>query len=254
MEQQIAKAAEVIRAAEYVTAFTGAGISVESDIPAFRGKDGIWTKYPIEIYGTYSGFMMNPVKVWEFFKELYRILRKAKPNAAHFALARLGAAGKLRSIVTQNIDNLHQLAGSKNVIEFHGTGSTLECQRCGSVLPFSQDYLSEAVPSCHCGGVLKPSIVLLEEPIPIDALYKARAEALACDVMLVIGTSAQIVPASMLPVIAKQSGGIVIEFNLSKTVLSEEVADFSVVGSVGQTLPEVADLVLGGYIEGSEVW
>jgi len=248
----IAKCAELIASATHTIALTGAGISVESGVPAFRGKGGLWSKYPVQEYATYSAFVANPRKVWAFFKDLYRIVNSATPNPAHLALAKLEKAQKLASIITQNIDDLHQRAGSKKVIEFHGTGRELVCLKCGRTTIFSEELLQQEVPSCACGGILKPQIVLFGEPIPPRAISEAQDQARRCDVMLVVGTSAQVMPASMLPVLAKEGGAKVIEMNVEETVLSGDVADLSVMGPVGETLPKVVDLVVKGYINSDQ--
>ena len=250
----VARAADLLRAAEHAIALTGAGISVESGVPAFRGKSGLWDKYPIEEYATFEAFVRNPRKVWAFFKEFYEILNAAEPNPAHIALASLENPGVLKGIVTQNVDGLHQRAGSEGVIEFHGSASTLECLECGSVAAqFDKETLVAPVPTCDCGGLLKPGIVLFGEAIPNPALEAAQRESLLCDVMLVIGTSAQVAPASMLPIMAKQRGAMIIEMNVERTYLTERIADLSVLGSVGLTLPEVAHLISGDYIYASIV-
>ena len=245
----IAQAAELLASARHAIALTGAGISVESGIPAFRGAAGLWARYPIEEYATLDAFVKNPGKVWGLFKELYEVINRAEPNGAHVALAQLEAAGVLKSIITQNIDNLHQRAGSKHVIEFHGTASELECLSCGSTVQFEESLLTVDVPRCACGGVLKPKIILFGEAIPAPALEEAEREALRCDLMVVIGTSAQVVPASVLPLVAKQRGVRLVEMNVERTHLSEHFADLSVLGSVGQTLPRVAEEVLAKYID-----
>ena len=245
----VTRAANLLRDAEHAIALTGAGISVESGVPAFRGKSGLWDRYPIEEYATIEAFKRNPKKVWAFFKEFYEVLNKAVPNPAHVALASLEKAAVLKSIVTQNVDNLHQRAGSRNVIEFHGSGSTLECLKCGSVVHFDERISTPPVPTCDCGGLLKPQIVLFGEAIPSSALEAAQRESLLCDVMLVIGTTAQVAPASILPIVAKQRGATIIEMNVEQTYLTGCVADLSVLGSVGLTLPEVAHLVSGDYID-----
>ncbi|MBN1591714.1 MAG: NAD-dependent deacylase [Candidatus Coatesbacteria bacterium] len=244
------KAAELLQKAKYAIALTGAGISVESGIPAFRGKGGLWESYPVEEYATIDAFIANPRKVWNFFRDLYDTLGSAEPNPAHFALAKLESRGILKSVVTQNIDGLHQKAGSREVIEFHGNASSLRCLNCEMVIPFEEcEAMSAEIPVCSCGGLLKPEIVLYGESIPVDSLMDAQDEALLCDLMLVIGTSAQVVPASMLPLIARQRHATIIEMNLGQTWLTEHYADISVFGSVGSTLPEVAHLILGDYID-----
>jgi len=249
LSDTVTQTANLLREAEHAIALTGAGISVESGVPAFRGKSGLWDRYPIEEYATIEAFTRNPSKVWTFFREFYEVLNEAEPNPAHIALASLEKAGVLKSIVTQNIDNLHQRAGSTNVIEFHGSASTLECLKCGSVVRFDERVLTSPVPTCDCGGLLKPQIVLFGEAIPSSALEAAQRESLLCDVMLVIGTTAQVAPASMLPIVAKQRGAMIIGMNVEQTYLTGHIADLSVLGSVGLTLPRVAHLVSGDYID-----
>jgi len=248
VREQIESLADVLSQAKHAIALTGAGISVESGIPAFRGEGGLWEKYPADEYATYSGFLTNPLKQWAFFKELYTTLSDAAPNPAHYALAELERLGMLKSIITQNIDNLHQRAGSKRVLEFHGTTQKLECMSCGAILPFSEEAIAAPVPTCRCGGVLKPMIVLFGEQIADDSLRNAQNESLLCDIMLVIGTSAQVVPASMLPVIAKSRGAMILEMNVERTLLSNDVADLSLLGSASLRLPRVVELVSDGII------
>ena len=249
VKDAVTQAANLLRNADHTIALTGAGISVESGVPAFRGKSGLWDRYPIEEYATIEAFVRNPRKVWAFFKKFYEVLNKAEPNPAHIALASLEKAHVVKCTVTQNIDNLHQRAGSRNVIEFHGSASTIECLKCGSVVHFDEQMLTPPVPTCDCGGLLKPQIVLFGEAIPFSALEAAQHEVLLCDVMLVVGTSAQVAPASMLPIVARRRGAAIVEMNVEQTNLTGDVADLSVFGSVGLTLPEVAHLVLGDYID-----
>ena len=223
-----------------VTALTGAGISVESGIPAFRGSQGLWNRYdPIE-YAHIDSFRTNPGRVWEMLKELRAIVEKARPNAAHQALAQLERLGRLGSIITQNVDSLHQAAGSTDVIEFHGNGATLVCLDCGRRIPRHEVSLENLPPLCSCGGVLKPGVVFFGEPIPPKALARAYQAASTCELMLVIGTSAAVTPASLMPEMAAQSGAKVIEVNIEPTDLTGRLANHTLLGSAGQIMPLVA--------------
>jgi len=162
------KAAEVIKSAKYLIAFTGAGISVESGIPTFRGENGIWSKYDPKILDL-DFFLKNPEVSWKYIKEIfYNYMEDVKPNKAHYFLAKLEKAGILKGIITQNIDNVHQNAGSKNVVEFHGSASRLECTKCKRV--FSKDINSIYCPVCN--GILKPDFIFFKEAIKEDVLKK----------------------------------------------------------------------------------
>ena len=183
-----------------------------------------------------STFRNNPEKAWILLKEMLTAVSAAEPNAAHHALAELEQLGKLRCIITQNIDSMHQRAGSSNVIEFHGSFRRFVCLDC--LRSFETDELEfEIVPlRCTCGGLLKPDVVFFGEPIPTDALYHAELAARTCDAMLVIGTSAIVQPAASLPLIAKKAGAMVIEVNPEPTPFTELVSDYFLVGKAGEIL------------------
>ncbi|RLG91676.1 MAG: hypothetical protein DRO36_03735 [Candidatus Hecatellales archaeon] len=232
--------------ARRVVALTGAGVSTESGIPDFRGPRGLWKKYDPKDF-TYSAFLRNPRRYWELRLQRKRdgfVVLGAKPNSAHYALARLEKLRKLHCIITQNVDGLHQEAGSSRVIEFHGNSRWAVCIRCGERYPMveveERAERGELPPTCKsCGGVLKPEIVMFEEPIPMDALIVAREEAKNCDLMLVIGTSAVVYPAAELPKIAKMYGAEVVEINNEPTPLTGIVSDYMLEGRVGEILPKV---------------
>ncbi len=275
-EEEIKKAAKDIINSEKIVVLTGAGISTESGIPDFRGKDGLWTKYDPEDF-TYSRFLQNPAKYWEMSVELAEFLLTAEPmpNPAHLALARLEELGKLKCIVTQNVDGLHQAAGNTDVIEFHGNLRRVVCIACGEHFPhelaLEKAINGELPPLCdNCKGVLKPDAVLFEEPIPRHALERALQEARDCDLMLVIGTSAVVYPAAELPRIAKErdsyraslfgfssqsrvldytKGAKVIEINAEPTPLTGIVSDYLIEGKAGEILPKIVKEVeaLLGY-------
>jgi len=245
MQSRIQQAAEKIADAEKVVALTGAGISVDSGIPAFRGTQGLWDKYDPMEYATIDAFHANPVKIWKMLRELGDMIGDAKPNAGHEGLAELESLGKLSSIVTQNVDGLHQEAGSSCVIEFHGNGRRLVCLSCKRKYDRDDMVLDAFPPMCACMNVLKPDVVFFGEMIPMHALLHAQAEVESCDVMLVVGTSALVEPAASLPHIAKSRGATVIEINLEPTPLTSIVADISIHQSATAALPAVAVAVKG---------
>ena len=219
-------------------ALTGAGISVESGIPDFRSPEGIWSRYPIEEYGTIQAFRRDPAKVWRMLWELDELVRDAKPNPAHEALAELEELGVLSAVVTQNVDGLHQAAGSRKVVEFHGSGRHLVCLECGGRWAVQEiPAQPPEPPTCpECGSALKPDVILFGEGIPEGALYAAFHYTRYCGSMLVVGTSAQVAPASQLPMMARQFGAMVVEFNLGETAITDFV-DHSVRGRSSLTLP-----------------
>lgn len=243
MNALITQAAQIIANSKNVVAVTGAGISVESGIPDFRSPGGLWSRYSPEEYASIDAFMDNPDKVWELFYAIGETIIKAKPNPAHFALARLEELGHLVAVVTQNIDNLHYEAGSKTVIEYHGNAQTLYCPACHRRRPMSLSHRNHGAPRCECGGVMKPDVVLFGEVIPSQALFTGETLAKSCEVMLVIGTSAQVYPAASLPYTAKQWGAVIIEFNTNRTSFTESVTDIFIEGPVGETLPRVLEKV-----------
>jgi NAD-dependent deacetylase len=220
------QAAQLIRNARHVTAFTGAGISVESGIPPFRGENGLWNKYdPIFLDIRY--FQAKPLESWRLIKEIfYDFFGEAHPNAAHYALAELEKRGKLHAIITQNIDNLHQEAGSREVYEFHGTSRELICPNCGRKTPAAQLDLSLLPPLCpFCSEILKPDFVFFGEGIPEPAFSKSLHEAETADLFLLIGTTGEIMPASQIPFLAKRNGANIIEINIAPSNYTEAISD-----------------------------
>ncbi len=237
MDQDLLKrTAQVIRQAKRCVALTGAGISVESGIPDFRGAGGLWEKYDPREYATIESFLRNPQKVWAMLLEVGSLLAKSRPNQAHLALAKLEELGYLKAIITQNIDNLHQAAGNKRVIEFHGNGQEFICLDCGKKYSRVELNFDILPPRCPCYGLIKPNIVFFGEPIPWTAHEEARSEARKCDVMLVIGTSAVVSPACDLPVMAKLAGATVVEINLEETPLTGRISHWLLKGSASQIM------------------
>lgn len=235
----LAAAAVALRAAGKVVALTGAGISVASGIPDFRSPGGLWTVFSPEEYATIEVFERNPAKAWELFRALGKVLAGKEPNAAHHALAELESMGLLAGIVTQNIDNLHQQAGSRRVFEIHGDHHHLQCLRCDSRMPVTADlYRATTIPLCeHCGAPLKPNVVLFGEAVrDLEAIHAFVAD---CDLLLVIGTSAQVYPAAGLPSLVWQNGGRIIECNRESVLRLSGHADVFLAGAVEETLPQL---------------
>ncbi len=237
MDELIKKAAEDLSGAKMVTALTGAGISVESGIPPFRGKGGLWEKYdPMEV-AHIDAFLQNPTKAWNLlFKDMKEVLDKATPNDSHKGLAKLEAFGILKTIITQNVDGLHQMAGNTDVIEFHGNMAWQRCMECDAHFKTSRVEITEIPPRCHCGGIVRPNAILFGEMIPQEALWRSRQVATDCDVMLVIGTSAVVQPAALMPVVAKESGAKIIEINPESTLLTGEISDYLIKGPAGDVM------------------
>ena len=261
MKNLIKKAAEDLIKSKYAIALTGAGISTESGIPDFRGPSGIWTKNPQaekRAYESYAKFQKDPKAFWkERLTEpsLLGDLDKMAPNPGHHALAELERVGILKCIVTQNVDNLHQKAGSKAVLDYHGNAFKLRCFSCCQRFASKEFDLNRLLiqdqlpPLCQrCGGILKSDVVYFNEPIPMDVAQQSQGEAGKCDLMLVCGTSAVVYPFALLPTIAKQhqSGkeAVLIEINAEPTPLTEEgVSDYLIQGKTGQILPQIVEEV-----------
>lgn len=224
--EAIKQAAQILAKARHITAFTGAGISVESGIPPFRGPRGLWSKYdPVVLDLSY--FRQNSHHAWQIIREIfYDFFGKARPNQAHNVLARLEKQGNLKAIITQNIDNLHQESGSTTVYEFHGTAQSLTCQQCGK--NFRRRAVSfETVPVLcpECNGLLKPDFIFFGESIPQKALAASLREAEIADVFLLVGTTGEVMPASMIPPQAKQNGAKIIEVNTEESNYTRSITD-----------------------------
>lgn len=243
--EMIEEAAKLIARSKFLIAFTGAGISAESGIPTFRGKNGLWNKYRPEELATPEAFARNPELVWEFYRWRMRLISKAKPNRAHLALAELERMGILKTVITQNVDDLHREAGNKNIIELHGNIFRVKCTRCdyrenlkesGRLEKFLGD---KDLPKCpKCSSLLRPDVVWFGEALPEGALSKAFNLARKSDVCLVIGTSGQVFPAAYIPYIVKDNGGYVIEVNPSESGITP-IADIFIRGKAGEVMDEL---------------
>ncbi len=222
--------------AEKVVFVTGAGISQESGIPTFRGKDGLWRKYDAMKLATIEAFYENPKLVWEWYEERRNNIMAAKPNAGHRAIADLEQFKSVH-ILTQNIDGLHQRAGSTQVYELHGSIITIKCTVCDFKDIITTSF-SQLPPICKCGNILRPDVVWFGEPLPQDVWNAAMQHASSCDVMVVVGTSLAVSPANLLPVYAKQNGATLIEVNPEETLMSAQM-DLSIRSSAAKVLPDL---------------
>ena len=235
MKKLIKEAAQLLYDSEMTLALTGAGISVESGIPDFRSAQGLWSKYDPNEYATITAFRADPEKVWAMLKDMGDLVDQAEPNKAHVGMGELEHLGLLHTIVTQNVDNLHQKGGAKSVIEYHGNSSTLTCLSCREKYR-AEDKRKEHPPLCKCRRILKPDVVFFGEPIPTEALDRSFQLAATAQVLIVAGTSATVSPANMIPNIAKENGANIIEINIEKTQLTDHVTDIFLLGSAGEII------------------
>jgi NAD-dependent deacetylase len=219
-----------------LVALTGAGISAESGVPTFRGEQGLWRRFRPEDLATPGAFGRDPRLVWEWYDWRRERIAPCQPNAAHLTLADMEAALPDMMLVTQNVDGLHQLAGSRRVLELHGSIWRTRCTSCGRVAENRQVPLPEVPPRCACGGLLRPDVVWFGEPLPQAILQAAWDAATRCRLMLVVGTSALVHPAASLPQVAMDHGAYVVEVNVSATPLTPRVDEF-LSGPAGQVLP-----------------
>ncbi len=233
----IQRAAKDLARAKNVVALTGAGISVESGIPPFRGKGGVWEKFDPMEYASIEAFMADPVKVWNvLIREMKEIIDRARPNDGHMGLARLAQMGMLKTIITQNVDGLHQLAGGAEVIEFHGNFAWHRCLDCGEKRRTGEIDLAVIPPRCRCGGIYRPEVIFFGEMIPSYCLMRSKQVSSQCDAMLVVGTSATVQPAAYMPVIAKRNGATIIEINTEPSPLTREISDYLLRGGAGEVM------------------
>ncbi len=243
VEGDLDAAVGALLGARRTVALTGAGISVESGIPDFRSPGGIWSAFDPMEYATLSCFLASPDKAWRLYRALGASLAGARPNPAHRALAELEASGLVAGVVTQNIDGLHQAAGSRVVLEIHGEARRLECPSCRRLTPLLPSHLDPGpVPLCPaCGSPMKPNIVLFEEAVrELPAIGRLLR---GCDLLLVVGTSAEVAPASLFPGEILARGGSLLEMNLEPTRLTRSglgPGGVFVRGKAGATLPRLA--------------
>jgi NAD-dependent deacetylase len=242
LDNLIGQAADLIRGSRRLTALTGAGVSAESGIPTFRDAlTGLWTQYDPTRLATRAAFEENPSLVWDFYQFRRDLMRPAQPNPAHYALAELERRFPSLQIITQNVDDLHERAGSHNVIRLHGCINADKCYAdCqGDPTPVDVSGVAGSPPPCpYCGQPVRPDVVWFGEYLPLAQLDAAKIAAASCDVMLVIGTSGVVMPAADMPHLAKENGATIIEFNPVESAITP-IADLWLPAPSGETLPRV---------------
>lgn len=226
-------------AAKSVAVLTGAGVSAESGVPTFRdAQTGLWAKYRPEDLATPTAFRRNPKLVWDWYAWRRTLVARAQPNSGHSALAGMETLFPQFTLITQNVDGLHQLAGSRNVIELHGNISKTKCFNENTFVS-AWNETGEVPPKCpNCNGLLRPAVVWFEEALPEDAVRDALAATISCDVFLSVGTSTVVYPAAALPSAALKNGATVVEINPEPTPFTSK-ATFSLQGAAGVVLPEI---------------
>ncbi len=250
MEDLIERVAECLISARNAVALTGAGISTESGIPDFRSPGGLWTRVdPGEF--SIDRFLQNPARFWRLHLQLKASgqfdLASAQPNASHYVLSQMEQMGIIKCVITQNVDNLHQRAGSVEVVEFHGNLLRAACMKCRALEPIGEvenrlTHGEEEVPRCtKCGGLLKPDAIFFGEAIPSKALMISQVQSQKCDLLLVIGTSLQVFPAAQIPLTmkCKNPPATVIEINMEPSAMHEQVSDMLLLGSAGEIMTRV---------------
>ena len=231
--------AQKLKDSRKIVFVTGAGISQESGIPTFRGKDGYWRKYDPMKLASIDAFYDDPKLVWEWYEDRRKNILSVKPNEGHFAISQMEEFKDV-VVLTQNIDGLHQRSGSTNVLELHGSIIRIKCTVCDFIDNITENFES-LPPKCKCGSMLRPDVVWFGEPLPQNIWQSAIKEASICDVMIIVGTSLVVSPANTLPVYAKQNGAILIEVNPEKTVMSNDMA-LSIQATSAEVLPKILSI------------
>ena len=217
---------------------TGAGVSAESGVPTFRGDHGLWKQYRAEELATPSAFARDPKLVWEWYDWRRSVIAEAQPNPGHYALVESEARARKFTLITQNVDGLHELAGSRNVLRLHGSIWMVRCMACAREREDRRTPLPEIPPRCECGGMLRPGVVWFGETLPPGIWREAEKAARSADLFLLIGTSAVVYPAAGLAAMAKSSGARVVEINVAETGLSGGIDEF-LQGPSGELLPQL---------------
>jgi NAD-dependent deacetylase len=229
---------EILKSANRMTVFTGAGVSAESGVPTFRGEDGIWKKFKPEELATFDAFKRNPKMVWEWYQYRRNIIKAIKPNPGHFAIANMESIFPSFSLITQNVDGLHKTAGSADPIELHGNIRQNRCIDCGSIT--NDEEFDSFPPQCSCGGSLRPDVVWFGELLPVEALERAEKAVRACDLFFSVGTSGMVQPAALLPLTARRHGAYLVEINLEPSEITY-ITDEHYHGKSGEILPLIVE-------------
>ena len=222
---------------------TGAGISAESGVPTFRGKEGLWGKFKPEQLASMDAFIASPRIVWEWYNWRRQLIGEVSPNPGHYALVGLEKLFSSFTLITQNVDNLHRLAGSSHILELHGNIYRNKCAKCNRLVPENMDIDPDNIPACeNCGGQIRPDVVWFGEMLPADVIDEAFRKAEEADVFFSIGTSALVHPAASLPLVASRAGAILVEINPDPTPLTD-LADFHFSARSGELLPQLVTLL-----------
>lgn len=248
-DSDVEKCARVLAGARSVVVSTGAGMSKESGIPTFRdAPNALWANYDPQALATREGFRNDPPMVWRWYADRRKMISQAPPNPGHEAIADMDGLIERVVVLTQNIDNLHRVAGSRDVVEIHGNIFRYKCfDRNHPVTSPSDD---DVPPRCHCGSFVRPDVVWFGEMLPEDALERAHAALASCDLILVVGTSGMVHPAAGFPLLAKQAGAFVIEVNPEETPITRD-ADVFLQGPAGRVLPTLVKCLRSLNKEGS---
>jgi NAD-dependent deacetylase len=244
MQDKSAHVRELLRIAKHIAVLTGAGISAESGVPTFRSADGLWKNFSASELANPEAFKTNPRRVWEWYGWRRGEMLKASPNPAHLALAELEKRTEDFHLITQNIDNLHRRAGNERIVEIHGNVFRNRCTNCGHVYADETCNFEEPnpLPTCpKCGSIARVDVVWFGEALPEKELRESLRAAQNCDVFLTVGTSALVYPAAHLPILAKESGAVLVEVNIEQTGLTWQ-SDFSFIGKAGEIIPKFAGL------------
>jgi NAD-dependent deacetylase len=240
MSGDSAQLASLIRTHQPCVVLTGAGISTESGIPDFRSAEGIWARYDPTEVAHIDGLRRDPARVWEFYLLRLDVLAQAEPNDGHCALAELESEGWIRAVVTQNVDGLHQRAGSRDVVEVHGSLREAECVRCGGRVPMEEAVASLPLPACtECGELLKPGVVMFGELLPVEAIERAQVLATEAALLLVVGSTLEVHPVAGLPGLTLEAGGVLAIVNRGTTPWDSR-AELVIDAAAGETLSELA--------------
>jgi len=234
------KFSDALKNAKSVVVSTGAGVSAESGVPTFRGEDGLWKKFRAEELATFDAFQANPELVWEWYQYRRELINKIKPNPGHYAIAEMPKLFDEFHLITQNVDGLHRVAGSENVVEIHGNIKRNKCLDCGE-LNYDEEF-QRFPPMCECGGRLRPDVVWFGEMLPADAVDIAFGVSRTCDLFFTVGTSGIVQPAASLPSLARQRGAFVVEINIEPTELTP-VVDEHYQGKSGEIFPEIINKI-----------
>lgn len=248
IKENLRKAADIIKNSNKIVVFTGAGISTESGIADFRSEGGLWTRYDPSIFANYHYFLRDPEPFWTMHREVEHLMDKAEPNPAHKAIAELEKMGKIKAIITQNIDMLHQRAGSGSfkripIFELHGTYRVYHCIKCGKEYSYGELNIKNInYPICKCNGFIKPKVILFGESLPEGILEGAIANCSLADCFLMVGSSLLVTPANFLPQVAKKSGAKLIFINKEHTPM-DDLADVFLKGMAGEIFTRLMDLL-----------